>query len=92
MPLRDHLLDLLRDRSQPLKARLRAFLLTAYEAQSLLDNEDMEGLAAFCAAPQTIPADFGGSAGSWEPTLKFSIVSKTLKSLYFFDLRFTCGT
>ena len=27
-----------------------------------------------------------------EPTLKFSIVSKTLKSLYFFDLRFTCGT
>ena len=37
VPLRDHLLDLLRERSQPLKARLRAFLLTAYEAQSLLD-------------------------------------------------------
>lgn len=70
VPLRDHLLDLLRDRSQPLKARLRAFLLTAYEAQSLLDNEDMEGLAAFCAAPQTIPADFGGSAGSWEPAVR----------------------
>ena len=70
VPMRDHLLDLQRDRSQPLKARLRAFLLTAYAAQSLLDEEDMEGLAAFCAAPQAIPVDFGGDTGSWEPAVR----------------------
>ena len=70
VPLRDRLLDLLWDRSQPLKRRLRNFLLTAYEAQTLLDEEDMDALAAFCAAPQAVPVDIGGGHGSWEPAVR----------------------
>lgn len=70
VPLRDRLLDLLRDRSQPLNARLRDFLLTAYEAQALLDEEDMDGLAAFCAAPQAVPTEAETPAASWEAAVR----------------------
>lgn len=70
VPLRDRLLDLLRNRSQPLNARLRDFLLTAYEAQALLDEEDMDGLAAFCAAPQAVPTEVETPAASWEAAVR----------------------
>lgn len=51
VPLRDHLLALLGDRSRPLRTRLRDFLLTAEAAQRLLDQDEMEELNRFCAAP-----------------------------------------
>ena len=70
VPLRDHLLDLLRDRSQPLEKRLRDLLLTAYEAQTLLDKEDMDSLSAFCAAPQAVPTEVKNPAASWEPAVR----------------------
>ena len=70
VPLRDHLLDLLRDRSQPLEKRLRDLLLTAYEAQTLLDKEDMDSLSAFCAAPQAVPTELKNPAASWEPAVR----------------------
>ena len=70
VPLRGCLLDLLRDRSQPLNARLRDFLLIAQEAQRLLDAEDAEGLAAFCAAPRAVPVDTGGAHGGWESAVR----------------------
>lgn len=51
LPLRNYLLDLLRNREQPLQERLRYFLLIAQEAQRLLDAKAMEELTAFCASP-----------------------------------------
>ena len=66
VPLRDHLLILLRDRSRPLKERLRDFLLTACAAQCLLDSEDMEELEAFCAAPHPVSVKAENRSGSWE--------------------------
>lgn len=69
LPLRDHLLDLLRDREQPLQERLRHFLLIAQEAQSLLDAEAMEKLTVFCASPCVRPpeaAEAAKPAESWE--------------------------
>lgn len=66
LPLRDHLLDLLRDREQPLQERLRHFLLIAQEAQSLLDAEAMEKLTVFCASPCVRPPEAAELTESWE--------------------------
>lgn len=66
VPLRDRLLDLLRDRSRSLKARLRDFLLITGEAQQLLDSENMAELAAFCTGSLAISAETNAGSGSWE--------------------------
>ena len=66
VPLRDRLLDLLRDRSRPLKARLRDFLLVAGEAQQLLDSENMAELAAFCTESWAISTETDAGSDSWE--------------------------
>lgn len=66
VPLRDRLLDLLRDRSRSLKARLRDFLLITGEAQQLLDSENMAELAAFCTGSLAISAETDAGSGSWE--------------------------
>lgn len=66
VPLRDRLLDLLRDRSRSLKARLRDFLFITEEAQQLLDSENMAELAAFCAGSLAISAETDAGSGSWE--------------------------
>lgn len=67
VPLREQLLNLLCCRSLPLNRRLRAFLRTAYRAQCLLEDEDMENLAAFCAAPCAGAEEAEAkSAGDWE--------------------------
>ena len=60
------LLDLLRDRSRPLKARLRDFLLITGEAQQLFDSENMAELAAFCTGSLAISAETDAGSGSWE--------------------------
>lgn len=57
VPLRDRLLDLLRDRSRSLKARLRDFLLITGEAQQLFDSENMAELAAFCTGTWATSAE-----------------------------------
>ena len=67
LPLRDHLLDLLRDREQPLQERLRHFLLIAQEAQSLLDAEAMEKLTVFCASPCVRPPEAAEAAKPAKP-------------------------
>ena len=62
VPLRDRLLDLLRDRSRSLKARLRDFLLVAGEAQQLLDKTwrnwlpSARSLGQFLRKPLPVPA------------------------------------
>ena len=66
VPLRDRLLNLLRDRSRSLKARLRDFLLITGEAQQLLDSENMAELAAFCTGSLAISAETDAGSGSWE--------------------------
>ena len=66
VPLRDRLLDLLRDRSRSLKARLRDFLLITGEAQQLLDSENMAELAAFCTESWATSAETDAGSGSWE--------------------------
>ena len=60
------LLDLLRDRSRPLKARLRDFLLITGEAQQLLDSENMAELDAFCTGSWAISTETDAGSGSWE--------------------------
>ena len=67
LPLRDHMLDLLRDREQPLRERLRHFLLIAQEAQRLLDAEAMEELTAFSANPCVRQPEAAEPAEGWEP-------------------------
>ena len=66
VPLRDRLLDLLRERSRPLKARLRDFLLIAGEAQQLFDSENMAELAAFCTESWAISTETDAGSDSWE--------------------------
>ncbi len=66
VPLRDRLLDLLRERNRPLKARLRDFLLIAAEAQQLLDSENMAELTAFRVEPWAFSVETGAGSGSWE--------------------------
>ena len=44
LPLRERLLDILRDRSRPLKARLASFLALALSAQACLDEDCPESL------------------------------------------------
>ena len=44
VPLRDQMLDLLRDRQRPLRQRLAAFLRYAARAQALLDEDRLEEL------------------------------------------------
>lgn len=44
LPLRERLLDLLRERSRPLNARLRRFLLLAQAAQTCIDAEETEAI------------------------------------------------
>ena len=57
LPLRARLLALLGDRTPPLRARLRAFLRLAEEAQALLDEERTEDLPVLAASwrPQEGP-------------------------------------
>lgn len=66
MPLRDRLLDILRDRSRPLTARLRTFLLLARAAQARIDDEDFDGLATLPipedAAEPVAPTDLTTAA------------------------------
>ena len=58
LPLRDALLDLLRNRTLPLPQRLRLFLSACFESQLLLDEEDTDALHAFSlpTCPQEWPA------------------------------------
>ena len=44
LPLRERLLDILRDRSRPLKARLASFLALALSAQACLDDDRLEDM------------------------------------------------
>lgn len=52
LPLRTRMLDILRDRSLPLRTRLRRFLLLAMEAQQYLDRDEAEALPALAASWQ----------------------------------------
>ena len=52
LPLRTRMLDILRDRSLPLRARLRRFLLLAMEAQQCLDRDEAEALPALAVSWQ----------------------------------------
>lgn len=51
MPLRDRLLDLLRDRRLPLATRLERFLLLSQAAQAQIDRDDAVDLAALWELP-----------------------------------------
>ena len=66
LPLRNYLLDLLRNREQPLQERLRYFLLIAQEAQRLLDAKAMEELTAFCASPYIRLPEAAELTEGWE--------------------------
>ena len=66
LPLRNYLLDLLRNREQPLQERLRYFLLIAQEAQRLLDAKAMEELTAFCASPYIRRPEAAERTEGWE--------------------------
>lgn len=66
LPLRNYLLDLLRNREQPLQERLRYFLLIAQEAQRLLDAKAMEKLTAFCASPYIRRPEAAELTEGWE--------------------------
>ena len=66
LPLRNYLLDLLRNREQPLQERLRYFLLIAQEAQRLLDAKAMEELTAFCASPYIRLPEAAERTEGWE--------------------------
>ena len=66
LPLRNYLLDLLRNREQPLQERLRYFLLIAQEAQRLLDTKAMEELTAFCASPYIRRPEAAELTEGWE--------------------------
>lgn len=55
MPLRDRLLDLLRDRRQPLADRLEQFLLLAQAAQAQMDRDGTVDLAALWEIPCCSP-------------------------------------
>ena len=66
VPLRDRLLDLLRDRNRSLKARLRDFLFITEEAQQLLDSENMAELTVFCSRSWAISSETDAGSGSWE--------------------------
>ena len=66
LPLRNYLLDLLRNREQPLQDRLRYFLLIAQEAQRLLDAKAMEELTAFCASPYIRRPEAAELTEGWE--------------------------
>ena len=66
LPLRNYLLDLLRNREQPLQERLRYFLLIAQEAQRLLDAKAMEELTAFCASPYIRRSEAAELTEGWE--------------------------
>jgi len=52
LPLRTRMLEILSDRSLPLRARLRRFLLLAMEAQQCLDRDETEALPALAASWQ----------------------------------------
>lgn len=58
VPLRDQMLDLLRDRSQPLNGRLRNLLRLAQTVQPYIDREETEAIPALTAA-WTAPAPEG---------------------------------
>lgn len=66
LPLRNYLLDLLRNREQPLQERLRYFLLIAQEAQRLLDAKAMEELTAFCPSPYIRLPEAAERTEGWE--------------------------
>ena len=66
LPLRNYLLDLLRNREQPLQERLRYFLLIAQEVQRLLDAKAMEELTAFCASPYIRRPEAAELTEGWE--------------------------
>lgn len=55
LPLRAGMLELLTDRSRPLKARMRAFLSLAEDAQLLLDTEQAEELPALVEGWEEMP-------------------------------------
>lgn len=57
VPLRERLLDLLRERSCPLSERLRTFLLTAEAAQRRIDTEETEALGKLPVVDTAISAD-----------------------------------
>jgi lysine-N-methylase len=61
LPLRSGMLELLTDRSRPLKARMRAFLSLAEEAQMLLDTERAEELPALVEGWVELPQRFWDS-------------------------------
>lgn len=56
VPLRDHMIEVLRDRTRPLRQRLRRFLDLAARAQALLDQDETAGLPALEAGEPEVPA------------------------------------
>lgn len=69
VPLRDHMIEVLRDRALPLRQRLGRFLDLAARAQALLDEDETTGLPALEAGEPEAPAP-GEDAGLFPDALR----------------------